>query len=65
MFTPLREIFEISMLSGGQWKWVAVFSVVPAVVLEIAKAIRYSVRNRQEERACRRLEAEKDGEKEA
>ena len=65
MFTPLREIFGISMLSGGQWKWVAVFSVVPAVVLEIAKAIRYSVRNRQEERACRRLEAEKDGEKEA
>lgn len=50
MLTPARLLFDITTLTLEQWKWIALFAVLPSFVMEVAKLFRYGIKRKQERR---------------
>lgn len=48
MLTPLRTTFRLDPLTQTHWIWVAAFSLIPGMIMEIAKIIRYAAKRRRE-----------------
>lgn len=50
LFTPLRNIFGLTMLNSSEWLEVVLLSILPFILSEIVKLVRHMIKEKREEK---------------